>query len=73
MASYHYQQNKRKLRKIVKSITDAKTELEESISATKKIIDTYKLLLPTQLPGHTTTYDRTPVTTYSVLQVLRNS
>ena len=73
MATYHYQQNEMKLRKIVRSITDAKAELEESICATKKIIDTYKLLLPNQLPGHTTTYSRTLVTTYSVLQVLRNS
>ena len=73
MATYHYQQNKRKFRKIIRSITDAKAELEESICATKKIIDTYKLLLSNQLPGHKTTYNRTPVTTYSVLQVLRNS
>ena len=72
MASYHYQQNERKLRKIVKSITDAKAELEESICVTKKIINTYKLLQLNQLTGHTTTYNKTPVTTYSILQVLRN-
>ena len=73
MATSNYQQNERKLRKIIHVITVTKEELDNSIIETRYSIEFYSQLLPRNLPGQRNAWDTTLVTIYSVLQVLHNN
>ena len=60
MATKNFQQNKCKLRKIVKAITDTQQELDESMEDTKIVHSVYSNLLPTDLTSQQTAQNNTP-------------
>ena len=73
MATNNFQQNEMKLRKIVEAIGIEKEELDESMTETKYIIEVYSRILYDNLPDTRNTLSGTPLTTYSVLQVMHNN